>query len=93
MSASNRSKLLSLTIKNIGCIGEKPVKISLDKVVCLVGKNNSGKTTVLRAYELARGDEAFISSRDRSLLADKNSPSEIILDIHIPENIANINHE
>lgn len=93
MSASNRSKLLSLTIKNIGCIGEKPVKISLDKVVCLVGKNNSGKTTVLRAYELARGDEAFISSRDRSLLADKNSPSEIILDIHIPENIANINNE
>lgn len=93
LNTSNRSKLLSLTVRNIGCIGEKPVKISLDRVVCLVGKNNAGKTTVLRAYELARGDEPFIASRDRSLLAKSDSPSEIILDIHIPENIANINSE
>lgn len=93
MTTTNRSKLLSLTVKNIGCIGEKAVTISLDKVVCLVGKNNAGKTTILRAYELARGDEPFISSRDRSLLAHTDSPSEIILDIHIPENIANIHNE
>lgn len=93
MSTANRSRLLSLTIKNIGCIGEDPVEISLDKIVCLVGKNNSGKTTVLRAYELARGDEPFISTRDRSLLAKEKSPSEIILDIHIPDNIANINKD
>lgn len=93
MSAINRSKLLSLTVKNIGCIGEEAITISLDKVVCLVGKNNSGKTTILRAYELARGDAKFNSEKDRHLLAKSESPSEIILDIHIPDNIANIHND
>ena len=43
LNTSNRSKLISLTVRNIGCIGEKPVKISLDRIVCLVGKSNAGK--------------------------------------------------
>lgn len=93
MNTVNRSKLISMTVKNIGCIGDTPVTIALDKVVCLVGKNNSGKTTILRAYELARGDKKFIPSQDRYLRADPNTPSEIILDIHIPDNIGNISSD
>lgn len=93
MNTANRSKLLSMTVKNIGCIGENPVTVALDKVVCLVGKNNSGKTTILRAYELARGDIKFVPSQDRYLRAKTDTPSEIILDIHIPDNIGNISNE
>ncbi|ELY6214348.1 AAA family ATPase [Cronobacter dublinensis] len=93
MNTANRSKLVSMTIKNIGCIGDAAVTIALDKVVCLVGKNNVGKTTILRAYELARGDIKFDRSKDRYLRAKSNEPSEIILDIHVPDNIGNISNE
>lgn len=46
------SKIRKLVIKNFGCIGSTPVEIDLDEIVVLVGKNNSGKSTVLRAYDV-----------------------------------------
>ncbi|WP_353619061.1 AAA family ATPase [Paracidovorax cattleyae] len=49
MKGVNRSKLVRITVRNIGCIGEDGVAIALDNVVCLVGKNNAGKSTILRA--------------------------------------------
>ena len=55
MAGVNRSKLVRITVRNIGCIGSDGVEIELDNVVCLVGKNNAGKSTILRAYELAKG--------------------------------------
>jgi len=78
-----------MTVRNIGCIGNDGITIELDKVVCLVGKNNAGKSTVLKAYELAKGDVKFDPNHDRSLHAKEN-PSEIILEVHIPDGIANI---
>lgn len=38
MSVENRSKLLRMTIRNIGCIGNEGVDIALDNIVCLVEK-------------------------------------------------------
>lgn len=90
MSAENRSKLLRMTIRNIGCIGHEGVDIALDNIVCLVGKNNAGKSTVLRAYELAKGSVAFESARDRHQHASDDQPSEILLEVHIPEGIGNV---
>jgi putative ATP-dependent endonuclease of OLD family len=49
------SKLVSLQLRNLGCIGPEGLKVALDKIVCLVGRNNAGKSTVIRAYELAVG--------------------------------------
>lgn len=40
-----------LIIKNFGCIGNTPVELDIDKIVVLVGPNNAGKSTILRAYE------------------------------------------
>lgn len=48
-----RGKLRSLLVRNFRCIGNEPVKVDLDDIVVLVGPNNSGKSSILRAYEIA----------------------------------------
>ena len=83
-----RSKLLSISIKNLGCIGKEGLTVSLDNILCLVGNNNTGKSTVLRAYELAVGSEKYDILNDRSKLSDEDT--EIEISVHIPEGIGNI---
>lgn len=90
MLGANRSKLVRMTARNIGCIGDDGVEIELDNIVCLVGKNNAGKSTILRAYELAKGSAGFDASRDRCQHANPDQPSEVLLDVHIPEGIGNV---
>jgi putative ATP-dependent endonuclease of OLD family len=46
------SKLHKLIIKNFRAIGSNPVIIDLNDIVVLVGPNNVGKSSILRAYEL-----------------------------------------
>jgi putative ATP-dependent endonuclease of the OLD family len=85
-----RSKLVRLFVKNLGCIGPAGVHISLDNIVCLVGKNNAGKSTILKAYELARGGK-FDWLRDRCAWApDNDGVPEVQLDVHIPNGIGNV---
>lgn len=86
----NRSKLVSMFVRNIGCIGNEGVTIALDDIVCLVGRNNAGKSTILRAYELAKKSVSFDPSRDRCQWAPEGEPSEIQLDVHIPAGIGNV---
>lgn len=90
MAVMNRSKLVRITVRNIGCIGNDGVEIELDNVVCLVGKNNAGKSTILRAYELAKGSATFDVTKDRCQYAPENQPSEVLLEVHIPEGIGNV---
>ncbi|BCD33020.1 hypothetical protein BC30102_p628 (plasmid) [Bacillus cereus] len=47
-----RPRLSKLIIKNFRCIGNNPVEIELDDIVVLVGPNNVGKSSILRAYEV-----------------------------------------
>ncbi|WP_257813141.1 AAA family ATPase [Burkholderia glumae] len=89
----NRSKLVRISVRNIGCIGNNPVEIFLDDVVCLVGKNNAGKSTILRSYELAKGSLQFEPARDRHIHATEDQPSEVILEVHIPDGIGNVSPE
>jgi predicted ATP-dependent endonuclease of OLD family len=49
-------KLNSLIIRNFGCFGDQACEIQIDNIVVLIGQNNTGKSTVLDAYE------AFASS-------------------------------
>jgi putative ATP-dependent endonuclease of the OLD family len=88
-----RSKLLEITVRNIGCIGQEPVSVRLDDVLCLVGSNNSGKTTILRAYELAFNPTIFDLARDRCNWAGPDEPSEILLDVHIPTGMGNVDEK
>ncbi len=41
----------TLIIKNFGCIGSDAVELDIDNIVVLVGPNNAGKSTILKAYE------------------------------------------
>ncbi|AQT87049.1 ATP-dependent OLD family endonuclease (plasmid) [Paenibacillus larvae subsp. larvae] len=47
-----RPRLSKLIVKNFRCIGSTPVEIELDHIVILVGPNNAGKSSILRAYEV-----------------------------------------
>lgn len=55
-AAAPRPRLKTLVIRNLGCIGNDAVTIELDDIVVLVGPNNVGKSTILRAYELAMSE-------------------------------------
>lgn len=83
-----RSKLLDITIKNLGCIGNDGLTIALDNILCLVGNNNSGKSTILRAYELVVGTVSYNLSTDRCNFNDEDTSIEI--SVHIPEGVENI---
>lgn len=45
-------QIKKLIIKNFGCIGNDSVSIDIDKIVVLVGANNAGKSTILKAIEV-----------------------------------------
>ncbi|MGZ3181306.1 MAG: ATP-dependent nuclease [Telluria sp.] len=61
-----RARLHQLTISNFRSIGEKPVVIELDDIVVLVGPNNAGKSSVLRAYEVVMqsGKAGYLETED-----------------------------
>lgn len=45
-------KLCELQIKNYYCIDSTGIKVKIDNIIVLIGPNNVGKSTVLKAYEL-----------------------------------------
>ena len=51
-----RPRLKKLIVKNFRCIGNTPVEIELDDIVVLVGANNVGKSSILKAYEVVMSD-------------------------------------
>ncbi len=82
------SRLVKMKISNIGCIGPEGLEIELDNILTIVGSNNTGKSTVLRAYELATGTVSF-TNEDRCIRGKEQS-SIIEIWVHIPENTPNI---
>lgn len=63
-------KVKRLTVKNFRCIGTTPVTIDLDNIVVLVGPNNAGKSSILRAYELI-----MLDGSKKSNLAKEDFPN------------------
>ncbi|RYE58488.1 MAG: ATP-dependent endonuclease [Sphingobacteriales bacterium] len=56
METMLRPRLKKLIVKNFRCIGNHPVEIELDDIVVLVGPNNAGKSSILKAYEVVMSD-------------------------------------
>src|SRR5882672_10774734 len=86
---SLRSKLVSLKLRNLGCIGPEPLEVALDNIVCLVGRNNTGKSTVIRAYELAQGCKP-LEEHDRCQWIPEGDFTEIEMVVHIPDGIPSV---
>jgi energy-coupling factor transporter ATP-binding protein EcfA2 len=83
------ARLVEMSIRNLGCIGPEPLIVELDKIVCLVGRNNSGKSTILRAYELAQSGSS-LSKGDRCMWTPDGDYPEVELSVHIPDHVKNI---
>jgi predicted ATP-dependent endonuclease of OLD family len=86
---ADRSRLVKMRIQNIGCIGPEGCEIALDSIICLVGSNNCGKTTILKAYELAVGAANF-NHQDDLCKRSKGLPASVEIWVHIPRGTANI---
>lgn len=55
-TTSDKPRLKKLIVKNYRCIGKNPVEIDLDDLIILVGPNNAGKSSILKAYELVMSE-------------------------------------
>ncbi|QIG68351.1 putative ATP-dependent endonuclease protein [Rhizobium phage RHph_Y3_56_1] len=70
-------RLSGLIIKNYRRIGDLECRIKIDQIVVLVGQNNSGKSTVLDAYEqFASGGKEVDASHFHN--EDTKRPIEIV---------------
>ena len=75
-------------ITNLGCIGNDGLTVALDDIVCLVGANNTGKTTVLRAYEVSV-NQMELKTEDFNCQAN-GQPATVELWVHIPAGAGNV---
>lgn len=57
-------KLAELIIENFRGIGSDGVRIKIDNIIVLIGKNNVGKTTILSAYEAFASTGAALKLKD-----------------------------
>lgn len=89
---ADRSKLVTLRVRNLGCIGPSGLEIEMDRIVCLVGCNNTGKSTVLRAYELAQGNKE-ITEQDRCQWTPDDDFPEVELSVHVPDGTMNVDEK
>jgi putative ATP-dependent endonuclease of OLD family len=60
-SETPKPRLVKLIVENFRCIGA-PVEVDLNDIVVLVGPNNSGKSSILHAYETIMRDGSSESS-------------------------------
>lgn len=75
-----RPRLHKLVVKNFRAIGASPVEVELDDIVVLVGPNNAGKSSILRAYQIVMQH----GSRDGRLVIE-DFPSGIVVQDNLPE--------
>lgn len=72
------------TIRIAGFRGINNLEIKLPRITVLIGTNNSGKTSVLKAMQLALGDYSrYVSDEDFHIGSDEKPVSEILVDARI----------
>lgn len=77
---ASRPKLRRMIIKNFRCIGDSAVTIDLDDIVVLVGPNNAGKSSILKAYEVVMSHGS-----NKARLTEADFPNGIVNPDKLPE--------
>lgn len=81
---STSTRILIDTVRIAGFRGIKNLEMTLPRVAVLIGPNNSGKTTVLRAMQLALGDYSrFLCDEDIHIHTDTELDKVILVDLRI----------
>ena len=65
-----------------GLRGLKNIEVNLEPITVLTGMNNSGKTSFLKAIQIALGNRQFITEDD-FYVSDTNKADKITIDIRI----------
>lgn len=72
------------TIRIAGFRGIISLEVTLPRVAVLIGTNNSGKTSLLKALQLSLGDYSrYLSEEDFNIGLDETRVNEILVDIRI----------
>ena len=74
--------ILVKTIRVSGLRGLQNIEVELEPVTVLTGMNNTGKTSFLKAMQIALGNRQFIT-QDDFYASDNNSSDRIIVDMKI----------
>jgi putative ATP-dependent endonuclease of OLD family len=87
--AAQSIKIIKLIVKNYRGIGPKGLEIDIDDVVVLVGPNNSGKSTILKAFQLVTASSDTKIKIDDFYNKDENNKPEIVVHSKVifPENV------
>ena len=74
--------ILIKTIRVSGLRGLQNIEVELEPVTVLTGMNNTGKTSFLKAIQIALGNKQFIT-QDDFYVSDSDSADRIIVDVKI----------
>lgn len=77
------SSIIVSEIRIAGFRGIENISLPLSKTTVLTGCNNAGKTTLLKALQLALGHSNFLSQDDLYISKEGTKATEIIVDIKI----------
>lgn len=75
--------ILIKTVRISGFRGLKNIEVELEKTTVLTGMNNSGKTSFLKALQLALGNRLFLSQDDFYIQGNEISEKIITIDLLI----------
>lgn len=72
------------SIRVAGFRGIKNLEVSLPRITVLIGPNNAGKTSLIKALQLNLGDYSrYLTEEDFYIAADESRVKEIIVDVRI----------
>ncbi|GIQ71317.1 DUF2813 domain-containing protein [Xylanibacillus composti] len=74
--------ILVKTIRVSGLRGLQNIEVHLEKTTVITGMNNTGKTSLLKALQIALGNSQFVSYDDFYVSEDRNT-DKIVIDVCI----------